>query len=410
MRMSADEFRRIFRRAQRQDSDAFASLYLVHSQWLIALVHYGLGAENREDAEDIALAVWEKAWRRISKFPRYLPQQEESFTLWLRHLARNTAIAYKAHKRRQDATQESPHSYSHISIAFTPEGGWYAQRVEIQPLANTRASGQLQFTAYHPKEVQANSWGRLLFYVHRRSALEEVQSDSERRLGFAVRPDSISRYRRRRSLGNGAEITVLPEITGFQFNPRSVHLAFLEDWHCAEFRFRPQASRRENGKSDQYTGQISVYAGPLLIGEIAITVSLGKQKKRPPFSPRPRTRVSHSPYEIVFASYSHKDSHIVRELEGAYVALGLQYNRDVNILKSGQQWNAEILNHIAAADIFQLFWSRNSSKSTNVKREWTYALDLNRLNFIRPLYWQLPMPAPPKALRDINFSYLEPRK
>jgi hypothetical protein len=35
------------------------------------------------------------------------------------------------------------------------------------------------------------------------------------------------------------------------------------------------------------------------------------------------------------------------------------------------------------------------------------AIEQNRSNFIRPLYWQLPMPEPPHELAQLNFSYLK---
>jgi len=71
--------------------------------------------------------------------------------------------------------------------------------------------------------------------------------------------------------------------------------------------------------------------------------------------------------------------------------------------------------HLAEApspdeDVFQLFWSWNAMRSAYVRSEWEYALTLNKPYFIRPLYWEEPMPRsepenlPPEALARINFT------
>ena len=81
--------------------------------------------------------------------------------------------------------------------------------------------------------------------------------------------------------------------------------------------------------------------------------------------------------------------------------------RDVVKLKSGQDWNAELLNMIDRADIFQLFWSSNAMQSKYVQQEWEYALKrgTGRVSFIRPVYWEDPMPSPPAELGHIHFAF-----
>ena len=111
-------------------------------------------------------------------------------------------------------------------------------------------------------------------------------------------------------------------------------------------------------------------------------------------------------YQAIFCSYSHQDTQIVERVERAYKALGLDFLRDVMMLKSGQDWNAELLNMIDRADIFQLFWSNTAAASKYVREEWEHALNLRRpLGFIRPVYWQQPMPPPPPELAAIHFAY-----
>ena len=61
---------------------------------------------------------------------------------------------------------------------------------------------------------------------------------------------------------------------------------------------------------------------------------------------------------------------------------------------------------IERANIFQLFWSENSSQSEYCRQEWQYALQLNREEgFIRPVYWKDPIPSPPSELSAIHFDF-----
>ncbi len=83
-------------------------------------------------------------------------------------------------------------------------------------------------------------------------------------------------------------------------------------------------------------------------------------------------------YRSVFASYSHADSRLVEAVEKAYQALGMDYLRDVMTLKSGQSWSEELLRKIEEADVFQLFWSENASRSAYVEQEWRHAIRQRR--------------------------------
>ncbi len=120
---------------------------------------------------------------------------------------------------------------------------------------------------------------------------------------------------------------------------------------------------------------------------------------------QPETQVTTDPYQGIFLSYSHKDTFVVQQLERAYTVLGMQSLRDVHILRSGEEWHPALLRHIEQADIFQLYWSNNAKHSTYVEQEWRHALTQARPSFIRPAYWEEPMPDPPPELAAIHFAY-----
>lgn len=70
---------------------------------------------------------------------------------------------------------------------------------------------------------------------------------------------------------------------------------------------------------------------------------------------------------------------------------------------------------IDEADVFQLFWSSNSMRSAFVRQEWEHALALRRPSFVRPVYWEEPLPEdpeeglPPDELRRLHFQRIVPR-
>jgi hypothetical protein len=112
-------------------------------------------------------------------------------------------------------------------------------------------------------------------------------------------------------------------------------------------------------------------------------------------------------YQSVFASYSHDDTPMVEAMEKACQALGMDYLRDVMTLKSGQSWSDELLRMIERADIFQLFWSTPASRSPYVEQEWRHALGQTGRKgaaFIRPIYWERPLPPVPEPLRSLHFA------
>jgi hypothetical protein len=81
---------------------------------------------------------------------------------------------------------------------------------------------------------------------------------------------------------------------------------------------------------------------------------------------------------------------------------------DIDDLRTGQIWNEELMRMIGRADIFQLFWSSNSSQSKYCQQEWEHALKQNRPEgYIRPVYWQKPFPKPPTELSKFHFTYVE---
>lgn len=126
---------------------------------------------------------------------------------------------------------------------------------------------------------------------------------------------------------------------------------------------------------------------------------------------RPSQRTDVKPYRKIFASYSHRDTVIVEQFERYAAALGDRCLRDTVELRAGELWNDRLMEMIREADVFQLFWSSNSMHSDYVQQEYECAMSLGRQNFVRPLYWEDPLPRsppelPPIALENLHFQRL----
>lgn len=241
---------------------------------------------------------------------------------------------------------------------------------------------------------------------------EGARADFYRRMTAPSELYDDSSSMARKKIRYGTQVTIHPELPGFRFNPPSSNILWLEDWHCIEFRM--QALGEANRMLDErIIGRIAFYVGPLLIGETDLYAIVAEHapdtqdiSDAPEMHAALWEETSTSPYRAIFVSYSHEDSIIVDQLERAYRALGDDYLRDVAVLRSGEAWNAALLDKIREASIFQLCWSKAARDSKYVEQEWRYALDLQRPSFIRPMYWQLPMPTPPEELRSFHFSYV----
>ncbi len=275
----------------------------------------------------------------------------------------------------------------------------------------------VQFTVFRPGKIKPLKWYPLLAYAHLTERREDdedafdpiaqVQQDAER----IMRDQNLSDYRQtsedsRVAVPRKGEISFVPFIHGVEFNPSRASFYWEESVHRQEFRMRAPTSF--DGKTVR--GTMSVFLGAILLAEINLTIQVRSDSQEV----HPEQEKPARPYRRIFPSYSHKDREIVSQLEHYAQITGDRYMRDVFELRSGQNWKKWMADTIEGADIFQLFWSTNSMRSENVRLEWECALRLNREHFIRPTYWETPLPGspsenlPPLELRDLHFQHVRP--
>jgi hypothetical protein len=283
--------------------------------------------------------------------------------------------------------------------------------------ASRPVDDNVQFTVYRPRRIPPDRWCPVLAFAHlaeRRpdaapdtpDPLEEVRRQARPVLGEQADSYADVTQDSGEAIPREGEITFVLDLPGLAVNPSQRSFRWVEDVQREEFRVRAPASL--DGQTVR--GALRVYLGALLVAEVrlAIQVDASATKAAPGDADAERAR----PYRRIFPSYSHRDEEIVRQVEAYARTMGDEYLRDVTHLRAGEAWNDRLLDFIRTADVFQLFWSRNSMRSPWVRQEWEYALSLGRPHFVRPTYWEMPLPQapeqdlPPSALRALHFQRL----
>lgn len=290
--------------------------------------------------------------------------------------------------------------------------------LDTESLPVVRLDENVQFTVFRPRVVAPEKWVPLLAFAHLSSRrpdapadepdpLEEVQAQAAQFLGASLDAYGALTLDSSDAIPASGEMTFVPEVPGIEFNPPRATFLWLESVHRHEFRLR--AARSLDGQTAR--GRLTVFLGMRIVADVPLAIQVSSRAE---LSETPEKPVAESarPYRRIFASYSHRDVEVVEEFERLAEALGDEYLRDSRSLRSGEVWSDQLSNLIRQADVFQLFWSHASMRSAFVRTEWEHALSLSRPHFVRPVFWQDPMPEdataglPPENLRSLHFHRL----
>jgi hypothetical protein len=328
--------------------------------------------------------------------------------LWLHDLTGGPAAEFGQPEPSFQYAAEPPPSP--MAGATGPPPASEATGPQSRPDSGGVVDDDVGFTVYRPRFLPPEEWGTLLVFAHKtdpvvdpgRGPIDPVKVVEERaQVLFTGSPAPPVRVDARSGLFRGARLRIVPDLPGIVCNPPEAELDWWEPVH--EVAFRLFAGATLNGSAVR--GTVRIWCVPLLIGEVSLTInvrSAGAADDQSVAAQAPR-------YRKIFPSYSHLDHAIVEGFEDAARALGDQYLQDVLALRAGERWQPRLLELIQEADVFQLFWSSNSMRSLYCRQEWEHALALRRSAFVRPLYWEDPLPEdmteglPPTALRELHF-------
>jgi serine/threonine-protein kinase len=279
------------------------------------------------------------------------------------------------------------------------------------PTVTRVVDDDVRFTVYRPEVLPPEQWMPLLVFAHKTSLVEQPgrepldplrMVETRARAHFDDNVPTPANVDARDELPRGVQLRIVPQLPGIQCNPPEATLDWWEPVHEVAFRLRAAAALT----GTVARGAVRIWCGPLIFGEVSIAVRIAADSRS---AAAPAVAAPIAPYRKIFPSYSHHDRNVVSRFAEAARALGDSYLQDVLTLRAGERWDSRLLELIEDADVFQLFWSRNSMRSPHCQREWEHALGLRRPLFVRPLYWEDPMPAdlrlglPPAMLRTLHF-------
>jgi hypothetical protein len=302
--------------------------------------------------------------------------------------------------------------YSHKTIGQPQERSTDkpATSMNPPPAGPSLIDDNVKFTAYRPAVLAPGRWRRMMVFMHldEPSILTEIETRARQMLGIESygsvilgqwdeHPDAIgNRFPTAAQKG----ITLVPEVPGIRFNPSRRSFALTTGMRVHEESFFMHATRLLTDKL--VSGRISVFFGQLLLAEIGLDLQISRDLVPTEEGWR---KATDKRFRKVFVSYSSHDLEVVEAMEQIQ-AIGYEYLRKVVKMRSGEHSGERLLAMIPDADVFQLFWSRNAAQSVHVAKEWHQAVALHREGFVRPAYWEIPMPEAPDPLRELRFCFL----
>lgn len=261
-----------------------------------------------------------------------------------------------------------------------------------------------QFTAFYPQAIQPAQAYALMVFAHldsARGAVQEIAAGYAPMMGGAQASDSTPS---KLAIDPGSLITVVPQIAGITFEPAEQVMTWQPPHVSASFLFTtPQTLTAD------LAGRVLIYHGPLIAGEIPVTLVAIKQPQTRTSGPAPLNQeAAMRAYDPVFASYSHRDTPVMEYFRRARANMGQRMLVDIYDLRAGEHWADRLLEMIEQSAVFQLFWSQHSARSPYCRQEWQHALNYShqRPRFVQPVYWSGtgPAPDPPPELADLHFQ------
>jgi hypothetical protein len=199
-------------------------------------------------------------------------------------------------------------------------------------------------------------------------------------------------------VSKGTLLTLVPRVDGISFTPAEQVITWDgQPWYSATFLFQTPVTLNAD-----LSGRVLVYNGPLILGEIPVTMTLIQSD-----AGKALDKAEHlKKFDPIFASYSHRDTPVMQYFKRARENIGQKMLVDVYDLRSGEHWAQRLLDMIDESAVFQLFWSKHAAESQYCRQEWEHALKFlpQRERFIQPVWWEEPMPKPPPELQDLHFQ------
>lgn len=293
----------------------------------------------------------------------------------------------------------------------------------LEDITKKQEEGQadtVEFSAFYLPEVRSGQRYHISVYAHLQGHKTDVESDIKRVSEWLE--DKFFRSKTARhstKLRQNTLITIFPESHKIQFDPVSI----TKRWNGKSTRFKFSFEPSEVLDGETIVVRASIQVEGIEVACIKFSFEVLNRRLQPPIeeimNPLAAAKSNSQTtelYQKIFISYSRHDKEVIEAYRFAQLAIGNDIFMDTYSIRSGEDWRAALANAIDTADVFQLFWSKDSAVSANVRDEWDYALKYrcpqnNCVDFIRPVYWVNPIPVPPPdELKHLNFKYVPLRE
>jgi hypothetical protein len=276
----------------------------------------------------------------------------------------------------------------------------YQEMARSEFVARIADKERPKITVAYPEVISPSCWSSMEVFIYLRDFHELVKAEVERLQNREDQDYSGITSEFPKSLPVGCPIRVSLQSDSLRTNPSELTINWYEPYNRLPFRISPVD---EHKKGYTATLDIDVFADDLPVASMRLSIAVNSIARD---RERTFTVSDASWYENIFASYAREDFKIVKHLKERYEALGLYMFIDLDDIRSGALWQTALLEKIDNSDLFQLFWSNHAQQSEYVTIEWKRALrirDVKGGRFIRPVYWQDPIPPVPNELAEINF-------
>lgn len=370
-------------------------------------------------AEGLASGYTRSSGDRADNLRRARELLSEIEGVWERegHLERvaDTRVALGDIHLEANEGRDSERALKYYRDAFAVFNSLGKDREAVAVADKIGALAPVEFTAYYPRTGAAGRRYSFVVYAHLPELASEVNVDVGK---FALELGGHTpRPRRTRTgvkLAPDTPITIVPECEHGVFDPPHATKKWDGAWSRFLFDFR---TAQDIPDDDVVVVHISIQVAGIEIASIkncAVEIVDSKRVEADSENPLAQSKASSrtSPlYQKIFVSYSRMDSEITKAYAAAQLALGNETFIDVDNLRAGEDWKPALAQAIDHADVFQLFWSKHSASSEFCRHEWSYARESRCPHdrcegFIRPVYWEKPMPAPPPELSELTFKYV----
>lgn len=287
-----------------------------------------------------------------------------------------TLVRQIAHVLHDEAASPTP-----ASTGQSPELGARRQARGTETderYGSAETMSAVRFTLTGPPYVRAGDGFSVDVWAHRENQRAEVSE----RLRESFDSEAVG------AGGAGPALSARVHIDGLDVETAEQSLRWDRGVGRTTFRVRTSADSARGSR----TGFVGIYLVGLQIARIHLLVQIADETSQPEIIPSRQER-----HTRALACYALEDRDAVESRVRAFekVAPGVEVNLEAVEHRNRDDGLSAFLEEISLHDVMYLFWSEHAAASTDVEREWRYALRLRGIDFIDPAPLVSPEAAPP---------------